>query len=150
MFKRVVPELPDSADPWARSAVWLAKKFAQKADVPLNSAHLLLGICKSGYNPATGSLKNASVPLRKLKARIRQFLVSLDQTEPYSLAEWIDEARVQMATLDQDWLGAEHLLLAVLSRPDSHAHQLLSDYEFTYDQACAEVIEFLGGDPNLI
>lgn len=109
----------------------------------LTAAHIALGILREAENPAVAALHHGGVALRKLRHELEAQLpprghprlgeVLLPATPGEQ--EIVELAVMEAAALNDEYLGNEHLLLAVLRDPSTPVAQTFSRHGFTYEAA---------------
>jgi ATP-dependent Clp protease ATP-binding subunit ClpC len=117
--------------------------------------HVALGLLREGENPAVSALHQAGVPLLTLRRELEAFLpergrpaageVSLPGT-PGERAI-VQSADVEASSFHPEYVGNEHLLLALLRNGDSPVSQVFARHGFTYDSALTHLRAVFGGEP---
>lgn len=59
------------------------------------------------------------------------------------LASIVDNARKQAISLQHSWIGTEHLLLALLTQPETGAAAFLASYGITYESVESSIAKIL-------
>lgn len=109
----------------------------------LTETHVALGFLREGENPAVSALHHAGVPLHTLRHDLES---SLPEPAPPVAGELLlpptpgERAIVQAADAEADafhpeYVGNEHLLLALLRNADSPVSRVFSRHGFTYESA---------------
>jgi ATP-dependent Clp protease ATP-binding subunit ClpC len=110
---------------------------------------------REGENAAIGALHHAGVPLQALR---RDLETSLPERAPPLAGEMLlpatpgERAIVQAADLEAnafhpEYVGNEHLLLALLRDADSPVSQAFSRHGFTYESALTHLRAVFAGEP---
>lgn len=115
--------------------------------------HLLLGIVKEGTGVAANVLKDLDIDLRSIRLALeRRIEEGLDPIATGKLPltkqaqEVMEHASDQAKMLKHDYVGTEHLLLALLHHKEGIAYDVLSDMELTHAIALEQVRSLLGMD----
>ncbi len=110
----------------ARKVMTLARQEAQKLNNDyIGTEHILLGLVQEGSGVAAQVLKNLDVDLRKVRAEVERLVeqgtspVSGSQLPFTPRAKRVLELAMEEAqTLGHNYIGTEHLLLALLEFED--------------------------------
>jgi ATP-dependent Clp protease ATP-binding subunit ClpC len=113
----------------------------------LTGHHVALGILREGENPAVAVLHNAGVSLLTLRRDLEAELpergrpVAGDMQLPITPGERaiLDAANVEATTFHPEYIGNEHLLLALLRNADSQVSRVFARHGVTYDVALTSV-----------
>ena len=120
----------------------------------LTGSHVALGFLREGENPAVSALHHAGVPLHTLR---RDLESSLPERAHPVVGEVLlpptpgERAIVQAADAEAnafhpEYVGNEHLLLALLRSADSPVSQAFSRHGFTYESAKTHLRAVFAGD----
>ncbi|MGH7603187.1 MAG: Clp protease N-terminal domain-containing protein [Gemmatimonadaceae bacterium] len=116
----------------------------------VSATHIALGILREGENIAVVTLHDGGVNLRQLRhelesglpphghPQLRAVVLPTTKTEQ----EIVELAATEAAALDSEYLGCEHLLLALLRDPDAAIARTFAGQGFTYDVAITRLIAF--------
>jgi ATP-dependent Clp protease ATP-binding subunit ClpA len=113
----------------------------------LSAAHIALGFLREAENPAVAALQYGGVSLRKLRHDLEAELPTLGHprfgevvlpTTPGEEAI-IALAAQESASRNDECLGNEHLLLAVLRDPSTGTARVFARHGFSYDAAVAQL-----------
>ncbi|HOB11909.1 MAG TPA: ATP-dependent Clp protease ATP-binding subunit [Syntrophomonadaceae bacterium] len=144
----------------ARNAVIYAQEEARQLNHPaIGTEHILLGLLKEGEGVGARALLSMGVDLDKVRSEVTRVIgQGNSEAEPadgdlpvtprakkvFNLA--FDEARLQGV----NYVGTEHLLLALLREEEGVAGQVLTSMGVRLDQLRQQVMTLLGGDiqPN--
>lgn len=144
----------------ARNAVLHAQEEARQLNHPaIGTEHILLGLLREGEGVGARALMNMGVDLQQVREEVTRLLgQNVEETEKpmgdlpitprakkiFNLA--FDEARLQGV----NYVGTEHLLLAVLREEEGIAGQVLVGMNVKLDEVREQVMILLGGDspPN--
>jgi len=118
----------------------------------VGTEHILLGL----YEPARGlaaqildecGITRAGVEEQILAVAPRGAAIGPDETPPFTprAAASIEHAVAEALTLGHNYVGTEHLLLALFADADALAARILADAGATYDQSRTQVIDKLSG-----
>ena len=127
----------------ANKALTCALESAQKlGHTYVGTEHLLLGLVSEGTGVAFAELSSKGVTHRSVRAAIAASVgegaptvLSVSNFTPGVLTA-IDSARLRATSLPRGLVGTEHLLLAIISAPDSMAVRVLSELNVS----CAEIM----------
>ena len=119
----------------------------------LTPAHIALGLIREGENPAVGALQHAGVPLRAIRKEITDELgprrpprrgeVALPSTPGEE--QVVDRAIAEARQRNHEYVGTEHLLLAILREADSPTAQVFTRKGFGVDTAISHLQAITGG-----
>lgn len=140
----------------ARNAVLHAQEEARQLSHPaIGTEHILLGLLREGEGVGARALLSMGIDLNKVRQEVTRVLgLSVDAGEKpagdlpitprakkvFNLA--FDEARMQGV----NYVGTEHLLLAVLREDEGTAGQVLVSMGIKLDEVREQVMNLLGGD----
>ncbi|WP_276661265.1 ATP-dependent Clp protease ATP-binding subunit, partial [Syntrophomonas wolfei] len=140
----------------ARNAVIHAQEEARQLNHPaIGTEHILLGLLREGEGVGARALLNSGIDLEKVREEINRVIgangeavekpagdlpVTPRAKKVFNLA--FDEARLQGV----NYVGTEHLLLAVLREEEGVAGQVLHSMGVKLDQIREQVMLLLGGD----
>jgi ATP-dependent Clp protease ATP-binding subunit ClpA len=131
----------------------------------VGTEHLLLGIVREGTSMATGILESLGLTLEKVRQqviatlgqgggegtrpipRFRSFAGAPVQSGQQTMMIAAEEAR----KLGHDWIGSEHILLAITKVVNTQAAKALASLSVDYDKVKAEVQKVVPpreGTPN--
>jgi len=107
----------------------------------ITAAHFALGILGEGGNIAISALARCGVPLPHLRHQLESELPptghprfgEVDLPATPGEAEIVDSAALEVAKLNDSYLGNEHLLLAMLSDESDSIAQVFSRNGVTYE-----------------
>ncbi|MBI2257732.1 MAG: ATP-dependent Clp protease ATP-binding subunit [Flavobacteriia bacterium] len=121
----------------------------------VNVEHLLLGIIKQGSGRALDILKNFHIEINNLKEEIdlnlsknqtfigetnlinNNSIPLVKQAERVLKIAWLEAKNFR-----SEWIGTEHILLAILKNEDSSCGLLLNKYGITYEVVKTELQNF--------
>ena len=137
----------------ARRVILLGQEEAGKLNSGhVGTEHLLLGLARENEGIAAQVLAKMGVSLAKIRTEIEahsQSDIELAAREPKltprakrALELAADEAR----RMSHNYIGTEHLLLALLREKDGSAATILRRLGFKLDETRTQVIEYLGSD----
>ena len=140
----------------ARNAVIHAQEEARQLNHPaIGTEHILLGLLKEGEGVGARALLNIGVDLQKVREEITRLIgagtinaeraagdlpITPRAKKIFNLA--FDEARLQRV----NYVGTEHLLLALIREEEGVAGQVLISMGVGLDQVREQVMLLLGGD----
>ncbi len=157
--------MPESEDlnSWLKNFTTRAKHvliLAQKESERLNhdyvgTEHLLLGLIALGEGVAVSVLKSMGLDLNTLRFEVeRQFgaggTTKLDGPAPFTarLKNILVMASTEAKSMNYNFIGTEHLLLALLREGNSAAAQILRSLKVDVNRVREEVVKSL--DPNYL
>lgn len=121
----------------------------------IGTEHLLLGLVKEGQGVAIAVLSNLGIQLDALKKSIEDAVQSTSgamvlSEVPYTpMAKQVIEMAVQEAReMGNNYVGTEHLLLALTKNKNGIAAQILSVFGTDYKSVKEEVMSILSGGRN--
>jgi ATP-dependent Clp protease ATP-binding subunit ClpC len=117
----------------AKYIIKIAKKEAQRLNHPyLGTEHILLGLLKLGQGIAVNVLKQNNLDYETDKAEVEKITGFGNEIQVYGdpaltgkVKKVFELANEEAATLNHNYVGTEHLLLALLRQPDGVATQVL-------------------------
>jgi ATP-dependent Clp protease ATP-binding subunit ClpC len=134
--------------------------FAQEEAVRLNhdyigTEHILLGLLREGEGIAAQVLKNKGVDLDAVRTNTEELVgkgqASITQILGYTprtktvLEYSLNEARA----LGQNFIGTEHLLLALIREGDGIASSMLKGMGLSFEGVVQEILMLLNDEPNV-
>src|SRR5207248_1392768 len=136
----------------ARKVMQLANQEAQRLNHEyIGTEHILLGLAKEGSGVAANVLKNLDTDLGKIRLEVEKIVrsgpaVSLPGKLPQTpKAKKVIEYAVEEArNLGHNYVGTEHLLLALLREQEGVAAQVLMNLGLTLREVREEVLNLLG------
>jgi ATP-dependent Clp protease ATP-binding subunit ClpC len=119
----------------------------------LTATHIALGILREAENGAVAALHHGGVALRNLRHDLEADLPPRGHPRfgevvlPATPGEQqvVELALAEAATLNDEYLGSEHLLLAILRDPSTPVAQTFSRHGFTYEAALTHLQFVRGG-----
>lgn len=140
----------------AQRALMHAQEEARAMNYPaVGTEHILLGVVKEGEGIAARALTNLGVDIDRLREEIKRLIGTTDGQPGEEAGDLpitprakkvlnlaFDEARLQGV----NYVGTEHLLLAILREEESVAAQVLTVMGVRLDDVRAQVWELLGAD----
>ena len=157
-----MPE-PDNFNKWlktltprARHVLILAQKEAQRLNHDaIRPEHLLLGIAALGEGVAVEVLKSMGVNLETLRREVERNFAPAGETQLDGPAPFSQDvtriflfATEEAREMNYNYIGTEHLLLALLRDPSSRIARLLNGMNVDSEHVRKEVIRAL--DPDFI
>jgi len=145
-----------SFTPRARHVLLLSQKEARNLNHDaIRPEHLLLGIAALGEGVAVEVMKSMGVKLENLRREVeRNFppagTTQQDGNTPFSqeLTQIFVYAAEEARSMNYNYIGTEHLLLALLRDPASRIARILKSMNIDSDHFRKEVLKAL--DPNFI
>ncbi|MFC1601126.1 ATP-dependent Clp protease ATP-binding subunit [Candidatus Sumerlaeota bacterium] len=113
--------------------------------------HYLLGIIRKGDGLAVQTLTNLGADLDELRMQLERMLevgksLSVGLFTPNAEARRVLEASKQVAQeMNHQWIGTEHLLLALIREQETKSAQCLLAMSVDYDRAHREVLNVIEG-----
>ncbi len=140
----------------ARKVMGFARREAQRFHHEyIGTEHILLGLIQEGQGVAANVLKSMAVDLEKIRREIEKIVKAGPSLEPSVQIPFTPRAKkvVELAleeagNLGHNYIGTEHLLLALLREQEGIAAHVLRALGVRLDEVREEVIEFLGGAPQ--
>jgi ATP-dependent Clp protease ATP-binding subunit ClpC len=137
----------------ARKVMSLARREAQRLHHEyIGTEHILLGLVQEGQGVAANVLKSLEIDLDKLRREVEKIVKPGPASEPAVQIPFTPRAKkvVELAleeanTLSHNYIGTEHLLLALLREQEGIAAHVLRSLGVKLEDVREEVIEFLGG-----
>ncbi len=135
----------------AKQVIKLAKKEAQKLNHNyLGTEHVLLGLMKLGQGIAVNVLKNLNIDYETLLAEVERIVgfgpeiqVYGDPTLTSKVKKVFEYANEEAASLNHNYVGTEHLLLALIRQTDGVAAQILENLNINLKEIRKEVLKEL-------
>ncbi|TMB59615.1 MAG: hypothetical protein E6J38_12825 [Chloroflexi bacterium] len=132
----------------------------------VGTEHLLLGILREGTNAATGILESLGLTVEKIRLQVIAAIGQgiTDRVRPVGAFRHFGSAvqsgqqtmmiaEGEAKALGHDWIGSEHILLAIVKVANTHAASALASLGVYYDKTKAEVAKVVPpreGTPNTI
>ncbi|NLV21337.1 MAG: ATP-dependent Clp protease ATP-binding subunit [Syntrophomonadaceae bacterium] len=140
----------------ARNTVIHAQEEARELKHPaIGTEHILLGLLREGEGVGAKALMNLGIDLEKLREEIKKYIGQNEAANEEPAGDLpitprvkkvfntaFDEARMQGV----NYVGTEHLLLAILREEESVAGQVLLSMGVKLDDLREQVILLLGGE----
>ncbi|MBI5273717.1 MAG: ATP-dependent Clp protease ATP-binding subunit [Chlamydiales bacterium] len=135
----------------AKQVIKLAKKEAQKLNHNyLGTEHILLGLMKLGQGIAVNVLKNLNIDYETILAEVERIVgfgpevqVYGDPTLTGKVKKVFEYANEEAASLNHNYVGTEHLLLALIRQSDGVAAQILENLNINLKEIRKEVLKEL-------
>lgn len=125
----------------ARKVVDLASaEAAQMGSDSVDTVHLLLGMIREGDGVAGKVLASQNVEADGVAESYKSFLAAPDVTLP----EVESRCHFEAEWLKHNYVGTEHLILAVCSFSDCRAASVLADIGTPSVEVCRDVLQLLG------
>ena len=144
----------------ARDVLSHARQEAQKFHHDhIGTEHILLGLIEVKTGVAADILTHRSINLKAAKAEVQKMVtpgnpndddtfISLPRT--IHAHELIDDAVEEARALKHNYIGTEHLLLALLHEKDGRGAQVLGNLGLKLDEVRQDVIEFVKRAKNAV
>lgn len=137
----------------ARKVMGFARREAQRFHHEyIGTEHILLGLIQEGQGVAANVLKSMAIDLEKIRREVEKIVKSGPAMEPSVQIPFTPRAKkvVELAleeasNLGHNYIGTEHLLLALLREQEGIAAHVLMALGVRLDDVREEVIDFLGG-----
>src|SRR5690349_17695371 len=135
----------------AKQVIKLAKKEAQRLNHNyLGTEHVLLGLMKLGQGIAVNVLKNMSLDYEAVRSEIEKIVGFGPEIQVYGdpaltgkVKKVFEFANEEAANLNHNYVGTEHLLLALLRQTDGVAAQVLENLNVNPKEVRKEVLKEL-------
>lgn len=131
-----------------------AKRCNQERVAP---EHILVGLVKEGTGVGANVLKNLDIDLRRVrsalegKISIGPDMVSMGKLSLTPFAQQIMKLAVATAErLQHNWIGTEHILIALATEPQGIVAEVFRDLGVTKEKAEKEVLALLSGDSDSV
>ena len=138
---------PDRATDRTRKSIELAVLAASELNSPvIDSRHLLCGLVREGEGVACHILKRLGLKEERLKQMVAELPGSSDVSLPRideDMSAAIHECWTLATSLNHNYIGTEHLLLAIV-RSRARAYELLRLLGMDSDVIDAEIRKLLG------
>jgi ATP-dependent Clp protease ATP-binding subunit ClpA len=140
----------------ARKTMQLANEEALRFDHGyVGTEHILLGLVKEGSGVAANALRNLGADLRRVRSEVERILlpgpggqVVMGRLPHAPRAKKVIEYSIEEArNLNHDYVGTEHLLLALIREQEGVAAQVLMNLGLTLERVREEVLTLLGNPP---
>ena len=135
----------------AKQVIKLAKKEAQRLNHNyLGTEHVLLGLLKLGQGIAVNVLRNLNLDYETVRAEVERLVGFGPEIQVYGdpaltgkVKKVFEFANEEAASLNHNYVGTEHLLLALLRQTDGVAAQVLENLNINLKDVRKEVLKEL-------
>jgi ATP-dependent Clp protease ATP-binding subunit ClpC len=135
----------------AKQVIKLAKKEAQRLNHNyLGTEHVLLGLLKLGQGIAVNVLRNLNLDYESVRAEVERLVGFGPEIQVYGdpaltgkVKKVFEFANEEAASLNHNYVGTEHLLLALLRQTDGVAAQVLENLNVNLKDIRKEVLKEL-------
>lgn len=135
----------------AKQVIKLAKKEAQRLNHNyLGTEHILLGLLKLGQGIAVNVLRNFNLDYDTVRAEVEKLVGFGPEIQVYgdpALTEKVkkvfESSNEEAANLNHNYVGTEHLLLALLRQRDGLAAQVLENLNVNLKDIYREILKEL-------
>lgn len=135
----------------AKQVIKLAKKEAQRLNHNyLGTEHVLLGLLKLGQGIAVNVLRNMNLDYEAVRAEVERIVGFGPEIQVYGdpaltgkVKKVFEYANEEAANLNHNYVGTEHLLLALLRQTDGVAAQVLENLSCNLKEVRKEVLKEL-------
>lgn len=135
----------------AKQVIKLAKKEAQRLNHNyLGTEHVLLGLLKLGQGIAVNVLRNMNLDYETLRAEVEKIVGFGPEIQVYGdpaltgkVKKVFEFANEEASNLNHNYVGTEHLLLALLRQTDGVAAQVLENLNINLKDVRKEVLKEL-------
>src|ERR1700675_2434898 len=135
----------------AKQVIKLAKKEAQRMNHNyLGTEHVLLGLLKLGQGIAVNVLRNFNLDYDTVRAEVERLVGFGPEIQVYGDAaltgkvkKVFEFANEEAAALNHNYVGTEHLLLALLRQTDGVAAQVLENLNANQKDLRREILKEL-------
>jgi len=137
----------------ARDVLSHARQEAQKFHHDhIGTEHILLGLIEVKNGVAADILTHRNINLKTAKAEVQKLVTpgNPDDDDTFTALprtthahELIDDAVEEARALKHNYIGTEHLLLALLHEKEGRGAQILGNLGLKQDQVRQDVIEFV-------
>lgn len=135
----------------AKQVIKLAKKEAQRLNHNyLGTEHVLLGLMKLGQGIAVNVLRNMNLDYDSLRTEIERIVGFGPEIQVYGdpaltgkVKKVFELANEEAANLNHNYVGTEHLLLALLRQTDGVAAQVMENLNINLKEVRKEILKEL-------
>src|SRR5579883_2592615 len=135
----------------AKQVIKLAKKEAQRLNHNyLGTEHVLLGLLKLGQGIAVNVLRNLNLDYDIVRTEVERLVGFGPEIQVYGdpaltgkVKKVFENANEEAAALNHNYVGTEHLLLALLRQTDGVAAQVLENLNINLKDVRREVLKEL-------
>jgi ATP-dependent Clp protease ATP-binding subunit ClpC len=135
----------------AKQVIKLAKKEAQRLNHNyLGTEHVLLGLLKLGQGIAVNVLRNLGLEYESVRAEVERLVGFGPELQVYGdpaltakVKKVFEFANEEATNLNHNYVGTEHLLLALLRQTDGVAAQVLENLNVNLKEVRKEVLKEL-------
>jgi len=135
----------------AKQVIKLAKKEAQRLNHNyLGTEHVLLGLLKLGQGIAVNVLRNLNLDYETVRTEVERLVGFGPEIQVYGdpaltgkVKKVFEFANEEAASLNHNYVGTEHLLLALLRQTDGVAAQVLENLNVNLKDVRKEVLKEL-------
>src|SRR5579872_406173 len=135
----------------AKQVIKLAKKEAQRLNHNyLGTEHVLLGLLKLGQGIAVNVLRNLNLDYDTVRTEVERLVGFGPEIQVYGdpaltgkVKKVFEFANEEAASLNHNYVGTEHLLLALLRQTDGVAAQVLENLNVNLKDVRKEVLKEL-------
>jgi ATP-dependent Clp protease ATP-binding subunit ClpC len=135
----------------AKQVIKLAKKEAQRLNHNyLGTEHVLLGLLKLGQGIAVNVLRNLNLDYETVRTEVERLVGFGPEIQVYGdpaltgkVKKVFEFANEEAASLNHNYVGTEHLLLALLRQTDGVAAQVLENLNINLKDVRKEVLKEL-------
>ncbi len=135
----------------AKQVIKLAKKEAQRLNHNyLGTEHILLGLMKLGQGIAVNVLRNLNLDYDAIRTEVERLVGFGPEIQVYGdpaltgkVKKVFEFANEEAASLNHNYVGTEHLLLALLRQTDGVAAQVLENLNANLKEVRKEVLKEL-------
>jgi len=135
----------------AKQVIKLAKKEAQRLNHPyLGTEHVLLGLLKLGQGIAVNVLRSNNLDYETVRAEVERIVGFGSEIQVYGdpaltgkVKKVFEFAKEEAVVLNHNYVGTEHLLLALLRQTDGVATQVLENLNINLKEIRKDVLKEL-------
>lgn len=135
----------------AKQVIKLAKKEAQRLNHNyLGTEHVLLGLLKLGQGIAVNVLRNLNIDYETVLSEVERLVGFGPEIQVYGdpaltgkVKKVFEFSNEEAASLNHNYVGTEHLLLALLRQSDGVAAQILENLNINLKEVRKEVLKEL-------
>lgn len=135
----------------AKQVIKLAKKEAQRLNHNyLGTEHILLGLMKLGQGIAVNVLRNLNLDYDAIRTEIERLVGFGPEIQVYGdpaltgkVKKVFEFSNEEAASLNHNYVGTEHLLLALLRQTDGVAAQVLENLNINLKEVRKEILKEL-------
>ena len=140
----------------AQQVLVLAQEEAKRLNYNfIGTEHILLGLVREGSGIASRALQNLGIELSRVRSEVEKIIGKGDKGIVQGISytprakKVIELAIEEGQNFGHNYVGTEHLLLGLVREGEGIAAQVLTNLGIDLKKARREVIQLLGGEPQI-